>query len=158
MWSYLGICGSFNQEDQEREPLLPLYNDDTRLEQQLHEKMHTYMMIQALSKGYMPSNKQIIANLRALLSADMLNRTTHDLSDSGNALILDINLWIKQFIELLQHKNPHDHIQDFIWYLSRSRLSVDTGDIATRVSNAAWRADAAAGKFHAALASKDAKI
>ncbi|KAF9877411.1 hypothetical protein CkaCkLH20_05111 [Colletotrichum karsti] len=139
MLSCFGIGRS--REDREREPLLPRYNDDTALQQRLHEKLHTYQMLRALGKGYMPSNEQLIINLRTLLSADVLNPDTPDLSDSGRALVLNVKLLIKQLIELLIHKNDQDQIQDFIWYLTKARLSIDTYDIGARASKAKAKAD-----------------
>ncbi|KAK2060132.1 hypothetical protein LY76DRAFT_604263 [Colletotrichum caudatum] len=136
--------GRPSREEREREPLLPRYNDDTALQQRLHEKLHTYQMLRAIGKGYMPSNEQLIVNLRTLLSADILNPDTPDLSDSGRALVLNIKLLIKQFIELLLHKNDKDQIQDFVWYLTKARLSVDAYDIGARASKAKARADTVA--------------
>ncbi|EEY20810.1 conserved hypothetical protein [Verticillium alfalfae VaMs.102] len=143
MMSWLGI-GRKSRDEREREPLLPRYNDDTALQARLHEKLHSYQMLRAISKGYMPSNEQLITNLRTLLSADILNPETPDLSDSGRALVIHIRLWLKQFIEVLIHKNDHDQIQDFIWYLSKSRLSVDTYDISERASRIKVKADSTA--------------
>lgn len=137
--------GRPSREEREREPLLPRYNDDTALQQRLHEKLHTYQMLRAIGKGYMPSNEQLIVNLRTLLSADVLNPDTPDLSDSGRALVLNVKLLIKQLIELLLHKNDKDQIQDFIWYLTKARLSVDAYDIGARASKAKARADTVAG-------------
>ncbi|WYZ40003.1 hypothetical protein EsH8_IV_000344 [Colletotrichum jinshuiense] len=136
--------GRPSREEREREPLLPRYNDDTALQQRLHEKLHTYQMLRAIGKGYMPSNEQLIVNLRTLLSADVLNPDTPDLSDSGRALVLNVKLLIKQLIELLLHKNDKDQIQDFIWYLTKARLSVDAYDIGARASKAKARADTVA--------------
>ncbi|KAJ0161298.1 Uncharacterized protein CTA2_6458 [Colletotrichum tanaceti] len=133
-----------SREEREREPLLPRYNDDTALQQRLHEKLHTYQMLRAIGKGYMPSNEQLIINLRTLLSADILNPDTPDLSDAGRALVLNVKLLIKQLIELLLHKNDKDQIQDFIWYLTKARLSVDAYDIGARASKAKARADTVA--------------
>lgn len=133
-----------SREDRETEPLLPRYNDDTTLQNRLHEKLHSYQMLRALSKGYMPSNEQLVINLRTLLSADILNPETSGLSDSGRALVLNTRLWLKQFIELLIHKNDKDQIQDFIWYLSKSRVTVDAYDISQRASKAKAKADTAA--------------
>ncbi|KAH7361393.1 hypothetical protein B0T11DRAFT_278864 [Plectosphaerella cucumerina] len=133
-----------SREDRETEPLLPRYNDDTTLQNRLHEKLHSYQMLRALSKGYMPSNEQLIINLRTLLSADILNPETSGLSDSGRALVLNTRLWLKQFIELLIHKNDKDQIQDFIWYLSKSRVTIDAYDISQRASRAKAKADTAA--------------
>ncbi|KAK3309191.1 uncharacterized protein B0T15DRAFT_412218 [Chaetomium strumarium] len=128
----------------EREPLLPQYNDDTALQRQLHPKLHTYQMLRALSKGFMPSNEQAITNLRTLLASDFLNPDNAQLSDSGQALVHYIKQWIKQLIELLQHKNANDQIQDFIWYMSQARVSVDMEHIAERASKAKAKADTAA--------------
>ncbi|KAJ0304425.1 hypothetical protein COL516b_005779 [Colletotrichum fioriniae] len=144
--SFFGF-GRPSREEREREPLLPRYNDDTALQQRLHEKLHTYQMLRAIGKGYMPSNEQLIINLRSLLSADVLNPDTPDLSDSGRALVLNVKLLIKQLIELLLHKNDKDQIQDFIWYLTKARLSVDAYDIGARASKAKARADTVAEVF-----------
>ncbi|KAH6968910.1 bactericidal permeability-increasing protein [Fusarium avenaceum] len=133
-----------NREDAEREPLLPRYNDDTGLQTRLHEKLHTYQMLRAISKGYMPSNEQLIIHLRTLLSAQILNPERQELSPSGRALIRSIKLWITQFIEVLQHKNGKDQIQDFIWYLTKARLDVDVAHIEQRAARAKVRADAVA--------------
>lgn len=131
-------------EEAEREPLLPRYNDDTALQTRLHEKLHTYQMLRAMSKGYMPSNEQAIIHLRSLLSADILNPERQELSTSGRALVRSLKLWITQLIEVLQHKNSENQIQDFIWYLSQARVDVDVAHIGARASRAKVKADAVA--------------
>ncbi|GKT99238.1 hypothetical protein FLAG1_01928 [Fusarium langsethiae] len=136
-------CGK-DREEAEREPLLPRYNDDTSLQTRLHEKLHTYQMLRVISKGYMPSNEQLIIHLRTLLSAQILNPERQELSPSGRALIRSIKLWITQFIQVLQHKNSKDQIQDFIWYLTKARLDVDVAHIEQRAARAKVRADAVA--------------
>lgn len=134
------------RRSEEQEPLLPQYNDDTSLQRQVHQKLHTYQMLRALSKGFMPSNEQAIVSLRTLLAADLLNPdNAAQLSDSGQALVHYTKQWLKQFIELLQHKNAGDQIQDFIWYLAQARVSVDMEHIAERASLAKATADRAAG-------------
>lgn len=133
---------------QDREPLLPQYNDDTVLQRELHQKLHTYQMLRALTQGFMPSNEQAIINLRTLLASDVLNPENDDLSDSGRALVHYTKAWLKQFIELLQHKNSDDQIQDFVWYLSKSRVSIDMEDIANRTAKAQKKAKTAAGEHH----------
>lgn len=143
MLSCLGFRKS-RQRDAEREPLLPQYNDDTSLQTRLHEKLHTYQMLRALSKGFMPSNEQAIVHLRCLLSADILNPQAARLSTSGRALIRCIRMWIQQFIDLLHHKNSNDQLQDFIWCLAKARLAVDVGDIRAQASQVKLKADAAA--------------
>ncbi|KXX74415.1 hypothetical protein MMYC01_209198 [Madurella mycetomatis] len=128
----------------EQEPLLPQYNDETSLQRQLHQKLHTYQMLRALSKGFMPSNEQAIANLRTLLASDVLNPDNAQLSESGQALVHYSKQWIKQLIQLLQDKNASDQIQDFIWYLSQSKVSIDMEHIAERATKAKAKADRAA--------------
>ncbi|KAF3761639.1 hypothetical protein M406DRAFT_347946 [Cryphonectria parasitica EP155] len=131
-------------EDEDREPLLPQYLDDTVLQRELHQKLHTYQMLRALTQGSMPSNEQAIINLRTLLASDVLNVDNAELSDSGRALIHYTKLWLKQFMDLLQHKNGNDQIQDFIWYLTKARVSVDMEDIVHRTSKATSKAQTAA--------------
>jgi hypothetical protein len=125
--------------------LLPQYDDATSRQRRLHQKLHTYQTLRALSKGFMPSNEQAIINLRTLLAADMLSPDDNtQLSDSGRALVHYMKQWLKQLIELLQHKNAGDQIQDFIWYLSQARVSVDMEHIAQRAGKAKAAADRAA--------------
>ena len=145
--------GGRTRRADEEEPLLSHYDDDTVLQRQLHQKLHTYQMLRALSKGYMPSNDQAIANLRTLLSSDILNPDNSGLSDSGRALVFYSRKWITQLIQLLEHKNSQDQIQDFLWYLSKARVSVDMEQIAERATKAKAKADTAAGKFLSQLLS-----
>ncbi|KAJ4306064.1 hypothetical protein N0V88_000860 [Collariella sp. IMI 366227] len=136
--------GDRRRESDERQPLLPQYNDDTSFQREVHKKLHTYQMLRALSKGFMPSNEQAIVSLRTLLAADLLNPDYSQLSDSGQALAHYTKQWIKQLIELLQHKNANDQIQDFIWYLTKARVSVNMEHIAERATKAKVKADRAA--------------
>lgn len=133
------------KKGEDTEALLPEYNDDTALQRALHQKMHSYQMIRALSKGYMPSTEQLIINLRTLLASDVLNPENPDLSDSGRRLVKYSKQWLMQFIELLRNKIDRDQIQDFIWFLSKSKISLDTEDLANTASKAKARADASAG-------------
>jgi hypothetical protein len=103
-------------------------------------------MIRALSKGYLPSTEQLIINLRTLLASDLLNPDNPQLSDSGRLLIKYTKQWLTDFIELLRHKNDADQIQDFIWFLSKSNIHVDTGDLAARASKVRAKADTSAGE------------
>ncbi len=145
MWS---CCGRRRRrEDEERRPLLPQYRDDTALQRELHQKLHSYQMLRALGKGFMPSNGQTIDNLRTLLGSSVLNAEDEDLSESGRALVYYTHEWIKQFIALLQHKNAEDQVQDFIWYISRARISIDTEDIAERAAKAKSKANITAGEL-----------
>ena len=86
--------------DEENAPLLPQYRDETELQRELHQKLHSYQMIRALGMGYMPSNEQVIINLRTLLAADILNPDNPDLSDSGRLLIRNTKQWLNQFMQL----------------------------------------------------------
>ncbi|KAF2152714.1 hypothetical protein K461DRAFT_313350 [Myriangium duriaei CBS 260.36] len=128
----------------DREPLLPQYNDDTTLQAELHQKLHSYQMVRALTQGYMPSTEQTIVHLRTLLAADVLNPSDLELTDSGRQLVKFTKRWLQQFIELLQHKANKDQIQDFLWHLSRSRVRVDTAKIAQKASQSKLKANATA--------------
>jgi len=97
--------------------------------------------------GFMPSNEQLIINLRSLLSADILNPENPDLSNSGRLLVKSTKQWLHQFIDTMDHKNSKDQIQDFLWYLSKSRVSVDVGDMVRRTTRSKAKADATAGMF-----------
>jgi hypothetical protein len=102
-------------------------------------------MIRALSKGFMPSTKQIIVNLRTLLASDVLNPKAPGLSDSGRLLLKYSKQWLSEFIELLWNKNDRDQIQDFIWFLSHAKVSIDVTDIAQTATSTRTKADASAG-------------
>lgn len=70
--------GSRKRKGEDTEALLPLYANDTSLQRTLHQKMHTYQMLRAISKGFMPSTEQVIVNLRTLLASDFLNPDNPD--------------------------------------------------------------------------------
>lgn len=144
MLSCFGFRNSRRHDHGEREPLLPQYNDDTSRQTRLHEKIHSYQMLRAMSQGYMPSNEQAIVHLRSLLSANLLNPNVPDLSTDGRALVKSTKLCITQLIDLLEHKNPQDQVQDFIWYLAKARLDIDVGDIGARAAASKAKADASA--------------
>lgn len=139
----MASCFGFrNKGDQaEREPLLPQYNDDTTLQRELHQKLHSYQMYRAMSKGFMPSTEQLIINLRTFLSSEVLNPEHPDLSNSGRRLIKQTRTWVEQFMDLLQHKNGKDQMQDIIWFLSKSSISVDVEDITVRAQKTKAKAD-----------------
>jgi hypothetical protein len=130
----------------EEQPLLADYQDDTVLQRELHQKLHTYQMLRALANGYLPSTEQAIVNLRTLLGSEFLNPTNDELSDAGQALIHYLKQWLQELIQLLQNKNGQDQIQDFAWYLSKSRIHVDVDDLVERSSKAKAKADTVAGK------------
>lgn len=137
-------CGLGRKKGEDTDPLLPRYDDDTARQRALHQKLHTYQMLRALTKGFMPSNEQTISNLRTLLASDVLNANNPELSEFGRLLIRNCRGWLKLFIELLRNKNDGDQIQDFIWYLTKSRISLDIHDISNQASKVKARADAAA--------------
>ncbi|KAI0859042.1 hypothetical protein F4860DRAFT_281136 [Xylaria cubensis] len=132
------------ESDPEQQPLLPQYDQDTSLQRQLSQKLHSYQMCRALSKGYMPSNEQLIVLLRTLLASDVLNPENPDLSDSGRRLVRLTKQWLQQFIVLLNNKNGKDQIQDLIWFLTKSRISVDIDDLSSRAKSVKAKADTAA--------------
>ncbi|KAJ5287014.1 hypothetical protein N7478_002700 [Penicillium angulare] len=125
----------------ETEPLLPRYEDDTPRQRQLHQKLHSYQMIRALSEGYMPSTEQTIANLRTLLSSDVLNLRNQDIGTYGRQLVRDARLWIETFIEFLKNKNDQDLLQEFLWRLSRSRVVLDSSRVSHHAAHVKARAD-----------------
>ncbi|KAJ4383474.1 hypothetical protein N0V86_001523 [Didymella sp. IMI 355093] len=141
----MSSCFGFRKRSDDQQPLLPQYRDDTVLQRELHQKLHSYQMVRALGKGFMPSNEQLIINLRTLLAADILNPDNPELSDSGRLLVKFTKQWLHQFIELLQNKNSADQIQDFLWYLSKARIEVD----ATHIARSATRSKAKADTFAA---------
>ncbi|KAF3050926.1 hypothetical protein E8E11_007816 [Didymella keratinophila] len=137
----MSSCFGFRKRSDDQHPLLPQYRDDTVLQRELHQKLHSYQMVRALGKGFMPSNEQLIINLRTLLAADILNPDNPELSDSGRLLVKFTKQWLHQFIELLQNKNSADQIQDFLWYLSKARVEVDVADIARSATRSKAKAD-----------------
>ena len=142
----MSSCFGFRKsKNEDTEALLPNYGDDTSLQRTLHQKMHSYQMIRALGAGFMPSTEQIIINLRTLLASDVLNPDNPDLSDSGRLLLKFTKQWLSQLIEAIRHKNNDDQIQDFVWFLSKSRISLDTQDITNNAKNVKAKADATAG-------------
>ena len=138
-------CGGRKKRQDEEEGLLAEYDDDTALQQRVHEKLHTYQMFRALSSGFMPSNEQAIVNLRTLLASDLLNPDETELSDSGRKLAQVCKQWLQNFMRLLQDKNSDDQVQDLLWSISKSRISVNTDGVSKRVSNNRAKADATAG-------------
>lgn len=138
-------CFGSDGDDDERQPLLPQYNDDTSREARLHEKLHSYQMLRAMSKGYMPSTKQTSTHLKALLSSQILNPSeTSSLSSSGRALVRTTREWLQLFIALLEKKNAQDQIQDFIWYLTDARVHINTQGAGSLLHQGKTRAKASA--------------
>ncbi|KAL9109030.1 MAG: hypothetical protein Q9227_006270 [Pyrenula ochraceoflavens] len=142
----MSSCFGTRKKDRDTEPLLPRYEDETDLQRKLHQKLHTYQMLRALYNGYMPTTEQTIINLRTLLAADALNPNKPELSNSGKRLLRYSRDIIRLFIEIIHKKNNRDQLQEFLWCLSKSRLSVNTDDISHQVSQLSIKADASAGK------------
>lgn len=129
----------------ETEPLLPRYEDDTARQRQLHQKLHSYQMLRALSEGYLPSTEQTIANLRTLLASDLLSIRNQEIGSVGRQLARDARLWITSLIEFLHNKNASDQLQHFLWRLARARVSVDQSRVSQHAAHVKARADTRAG-------------
>jgi len=134
-------CGRGRIRLEDEEALIPKYDDETVLQRRLHQKMHTYQMLRALSEGFMPSTEQLTVNLRTLLASDVLNPDNPELSDSGRRVLELVKQWLHEFIELLQSKNNKDQIQDFIWFLTKARVSLDTSNVIKRAKKSKVKAD-----------------
>lgn len=129
----------------ETEPLLPRYADDTSRQRRLHQKLHSYQMLRALSEGYMPTTEQTIANLRTLLASDVLNLRNQEIGSHGRLLVRDARLWLTTFIELLLEKNNEEQLQEFLWHLARSRVGIDGDKVSQQAAHVKARADTKAG-------------
>lgn len=129
----------------DEEGLLAEYRDETSLQRTLHQKLHSYQMTRALAAGYMPSTEQLVINLRTLIASDVLNPDNPELSDSGRHLTRYSKQWLKEFIDLLQQKNAKDQIQDFVWFLTKARISLDVDRVKHSSSRSRVKADATAG-------------
>lgn len=140
----MSSCLGFRKKSHDTEPLLPRYEDDTHLQRELHKKLHSYQMFRALSKGSMPTTEQTIINLRTLLASDFLNPNKPELSDSGRRLLRYSRDFLRQFIEILRNKNDQDQLQEFLWCLTQSRLSVNTDHLSNQVSRTSGKADVSA--------------
>ncbi|EEH17178.1 hypothetical protein PABG_07265 [Paracoccidioides brasiliensis Pb03] len=147
MWS---CCKPRNATAGETRPLLPQhrrgYDDDTVLQRQLHEKLHSYQMIKALSSGFMPSTNQIVSNLRVLLASSLLNPGPLAVGNTSRELTTDVKICIRLFIDLLQERNGENQLQDAIWQLSKSKVLLDTESLASRTSQSKAHADATAAR------------
>lgn len=94
----------------------------------------------------MPSNEQVITNLRTLLASDVLNPCRDDVSEPGRQLARDVKTLMKSFIELLKDKNDQDQIQEFFWHLSKSRVSINSPALSSQAAHATSQANTGAGK------------
>ncbi|TGZ77290.1 hypothetical protein EX30DRAFT_374732 [Ascodesmis nigricans] len=149
MLSWLGFGRSPTHQDpentppdadaaDENTPLLPDIGstDETALQRNVHKKLHTYLMLKALSQGYLPSTQQACAHLRQFLATDVLNPTNTALTPSGRTLVRDVRRFIQSLITLLETKNSNDELQEFIWCTSRARAGFDGAEIVDAVSEA----------------------
>ena len=137
--------GTRKSDGADTDPLLPQYEDDTVMQRRLRARLHSYLMVRALTQGFMPTTDQLIINLRTVLASDVLNPKNPGLSESGRLLAKYSKQLLTDFIELLRHKNDGDQIQDFIWYLTKSRVTVDTERLAEAAQSARAKADTSAG-------------
>lgn len=146
--SCCGLRPRKDQPDPEREPLLTqVGDDDTARQAALREKLRTLNVARALYRGYLPSNDQIIANIRSLMASDMFTAAVSPnsgLSRDGRRLGVLARQWLQQLTVLLEHHNADDAAQEAVWHLSRVRVSVDTEDLAERAAAARGKADLAA--------------
>ncbi|KAF8537014.1 hypothetical protein BDD12DRAFT_848641 [Trichophaea hybrida] len=138
MFSWLGFGRSKNRDttNLETTPLLdPESNAETQLQSRVYEKLHTYLLLRALSKGYLPSTAQSCAHLRSLLSTDVLNPSNTQLTPAGRKLVRDVRRWITIFVSVLEKKNGEDQLQDFLWFTKRARMGFDGGELVEAASN-----------------------
>ena len=135
----LQCCGRRRRNTQDdSDPLLPQdYESDTKLQEELHRKLHTYYMLRALfKKGRLPSTEQSVIILRASLASDLLNPGRDaSISQSSRLTMASTKQLMSSFIDLLQHKNSEDQLQNLIWDVLRSKVSVDSEDIAQHIGS-----------------------
>lgn len=109
----------------ETDPLLPRYEDESPPQHRIRQKLRTYQKLYALADGFMPSTDQVVAHLRAVLASDVLSHRNKDIGAVGRQIILDCRHWLQALIDFLREKNGDDQLQQFLWYLARSRASLD---------------------------------
>lgn len=109
----------------ETDPLLPRYEDQSTYERRVRQKLRTYEKLYALADGFMPSTDQTVAHLRAVLASDVLSPRNKDIGAVGRQIVLDCRHWLQALIDLLLEKNGEDQLQQFLWYLARSRASLE---------------------------------
>ena len=141
MFSWLGFGRPKTQNgepDLETTPLLdPESGAETKLQTRVYEKLHTYLLLRALSKGYLPSTAQSCAHLRSLLSVDVLNPSNTYLTPAGRKLVRDIRQWITALISVLEKKNGRDQLQEFLWCTQRARMGFDSGELVDAAAHVA---------------------
>ena len=141
MFSWLGFGRSQTQNGvpgPETTPLLnPKSGAETQLQTRVYEKLHTYLLVRALSKGYLPSTAQSCAHLRSILSADVLNPSNTHLTPAGRKLVRDVRRWIATLISILEKKNGGDQLQEFLWCTQRARMGFDGGELVDAAASVA---------------------
>jgi len=134
---------------EDREPLLPQHRNHiapdviTGHQKNLDKKLHTYLLVRALARGYLPSNEQAIILLRKLLASDLLAPENQDLTYDGRKFVALNRRLVKQLIDLLNAKNSGDELQNFLWTINKARLHVDfqgLGNAVTDVKTANYKA------------------
>lgn len=142
MFSFLGFGRSRTRNDTnpdlETTPLLdPESNAETQLQARVYEKIHSYLLLRALSKGYLPSTAQASALLRSLLTSDVLSPSNTQLTPSGRKLVRDVRAWVSLFSTLLEKKNGRDQLQIFLFCTQRARMGFDGGELVDAAGNVA---------------------
>lgn len=136
---FSSVFGRTRPED--REPLLPQHQNHiapdvvTRHQKSLDKKLHTYLLIRALARGYLPSNEQAIILLRKLLASDLLAPENQNLTYDGRKFVALNRRLVKQLIELLQAKNSGDEFQNFLWAMRKARVDVDLQGLGVAVTD-----------------------
>ena len=134
-------CGN----EREREPLLPCHNQDTRLQASVEDKLRSFQIMKALSDGYMPSNDQLLAHLRHTIN--ILRTAPVDTSSTGKELIRNFRQHLKHLAAFFENKNGSDQIQDFLWYVTKARFTINSDDLEERARAIRPRADIATGEY-----------
>ncbi|KAK6534539.1 hypothetical protein TWF281_005854 [Arthrobotrys megalospora] len=138
-----------NPGSDDRQPLLPQHQNHiapdvvTDHQRSFDKKLHTYLLVRALGKGYLPSTEQSIVLLRKLLASDLLAPDNQNLTYDGRKFVTLNRRLVRQLIELIQTKNSGDEVQNFLWAARKARLYVDLAGIAgaaTDVKTANYKA------------------
>jgi hypothetical protein len=111
-------------------PLLdPEEEASTKLQATTLKKLHTYLLLRALSRGYLPSTAQATAHLQHLLASPLLHLQNIHLTPSGRRLIRDLRRLLQLLITVLEKKNGQDQLQDFLYFIRRARVGLDGGEL-----------------------------
>ncbi|KAI5796947.1 hypothetical protein FPQ18DRAFT_422224 [Pyronema domesticum] len=115
------------------EAAAPLLNPEeeasTKLQATTLKKLHTYLLLRALSRGYLPSTAQATAHLQHLLASPLLHPQNIHLTPSGRRLIRDLRRLLQLLITVLEKKNGQDQLQDFLYFTRRARVGLDGGEL-----------------------------